>query len=113
HTKNFKAASNWVMGPVKSWLNEFRLTADEFPIPPTKLADLIALIDQGRVSYTIASQRLFQELLKNPNRSAFETAQQLNLLQDSDEESLGPLIDEVLKEFPLKVEEYRKGKKGI
>ena len=113
HTTNFKAASNWVMGPVKSYLNELNLKADEFPVPVRKLADLIALIDDGKVSYTVASQRLFPELFKNPNKSALEVAQQLNLIQDSSHDSLLPIIDEVIKEFPLKVEEYQNGKKGI
>ena len=40
-------------------------------------------------------------------------AQQLNVLQDSSLDSLQPIIDEVIKEFPLKVEEYKNGKKGI
>jgi aspartyl-tRNA(Asn)/glutamyl-tRNA(Gln) amidotransferase subunit B len=112
-TTNFKAASNWIMGPVKSYLNEFDLTADEFPMPAQKLADIIALIDGGKVSYTVASQHLFPEMLKNPNRSAFEVAQQLNVIQESNHDSLLPIIDEVIKEFPLKVEEYQNGKKGI
>jgi aspartyl-tRNA(Asn)/glutamyl-tRNA(Gln) amidotransferase subunit B len=112
-TENFKAASNWVMGPVKSYLNEFNLSAEEFPVPVPKMADLITLIDSGQVSYTVASQRLFPELLKNPNKSALEVARQLNLLQDSSHDSLQPIIDEVIKEFPLKVEEYQNGKKGI
>jgi aspartyl-tRNA(Asn)/glutamyl-tRNA(Gln) amidotransferase subunit B len=101
------------MGPVKSYLNEFNLAADEFPVPPQKLADLVALIETGQVSYTVASQRLFPEVLKNPNRTALEVAQQLNLIQESDHDSLLPIIDEVIKEFPLKVEEYQNGKKGI
>lgn len=113
HTQNFKASSNWVMGPVKSHLNDFNLSAEEFPIPAKKLAELISLIDTGKVSYTVASQRLFGELLKNPNKSALEVAQQLNLIQDSNQDSLMPIIEEVIKEFPLKVEEYKKGKKGI
>ena len=113
HTANYKAASNWVMGPVKSYLNEFSLSADEFPVPVQKMADLIALIDSGQVSFTVASQRLFPELLKNQNKSALEVARQLNLLQDSSLDSLQPIIDAVIKEFPLKVEEYQNGKKGI
>ncbi|MFZ6010086.1 MAG: Asp-tRNA(Asn)/Glu-tRNA(Gln) amidotransferase subunit GatB [Bacteroidota bacterium] len=113
HVNNFKAASNWVMGPVKSHLNEFNLSADEFPIPAKKLADLIQLIDDGKVSYTVASQHLFAELLKNPNKSAFEVAQQLNLIKDSSHDTILPIVEAVLKEFPLKVEEYKNGKKGI
>lgn len=113
YTQNFKAASNWVMGPVKSYLNGFNLSADEFPVPEQKMADLITLIDGGQVSYTVASQHLFAALLKNPNRSAVDVARQLNLLQESNHGALQPIIDEVIKEFPLKVEEYQNGKKGI
>jgi aspartyl-tRNA(Asn)/glutamyl-tRNA(Gln) amidotransferase subunit B len=42
-----------------------------------------------------------------------ELAHQLNLIQDSNLDSILPIIEEVIKEFPLKVEEYKKGKKGI
>jgi aspartyl-tRNA(Asn)/glutamyl-tRNA(Gln) amidotransferase subunit B len=110
---NYKAVSNWVMGPLKSSLNELNLAADEFPLKPSNLADLVNLVDSGNVSYTIASQRLFPELLKNPHKSPLELAQQLNLIQDSDQDSIMPIVEEVIKEFPLKVEEYKKGKKGI
>ena len=111
--QSYKAASNWVMGPIKSHLNEFNLSAVEFPIGPEKVAELIELVDHGKVSYTVASQRLFPELLKNPNSSALEVAQRLNLLQQSDHNSIMPIIDDVIKEFPLKVEAYKSGKKGI
>jgi aspartyl-tRNA(Asn)/glutamyl-tRNA(Gln) amidotransferase subunit B len=113
HTNNYKAASNWVMGPVKSYLNEFGLSAVKFPMKPAKLGELISLVEDGKVSYTVASQRLFPELLKNPNVSAAEMAERLNLIQDSDHSSISPIIEEVIKEFPLKVEAYKSGKKGI
>lgn len=113
HTSNYKSASNWVMGPIKSHLNEFDLTANEFPLEPQKLAELISLVEGGKVSYTVASQRLFPELLKNPRSSALEVAQRLNLIQESDHNSILPIIEDVIKEFPLKVEEYKSGKKGI
>jgi aspartyl-tRNA(Asn)/glutamyl-tRNA(Gln) amidotransferase subunit B len=112
-TKNYKAASNWVMGPVKSSLNELSLSADEFPISPKVLVELITLVEEGKLNFSVASQRVFPELLKNPNKSALEVAQQLNLIQESNHDAILPIIDEVLKEFPLKVEEYKNGKKGI
>jgi aspartyl-tRNA(Asn)/glutamyl-tRNA(Gln) amidotransferase subunit B len=112
-TKNYKAASNWVMGPVKSCLNELSLSAEEFPISPKVLVELITLVEEGKLNFSVASQRVFPELLKSPNKSALEVAQQLNLIQESNHDAILPIIDEVLKEFPLKVEEYKNGKKGI
>ena len=113
HTQNFKAAANWVMGPVKSHLNEFTLTADEFPLSARMLGELIGLVDEGKVSFSVASQRLFPELLKKRNKSAEEVAQQLNLIQESGTDLILPIVEGVIKEFPLKVEQYRNGKKGI
>ncbi|HTJ49826.1 MAG TPA: Asp-tRNA(Asn)/Glu-tRNA(Gln) amidotransferase subunit GatB [Cyclobacteriaceae bacterium] len=111
--KNYKAASNWVMGPVKSYLNELTLTADEFPLSPGIIADIIKIIDEGKINFAIASQRVFPELLKNPGKSPLEVAQQLNVIQDSNADSILPIIEEVIKQFPAKVDEYKNGKKGI
>jgi aspartyl-tRNA(Asn)/glutamyl-tRNA(Gln) amidotransferase subunit B len=113
HTTNFKAASNWLMGPVKSYLNERKVAANEFQLKPRALAGLIALIDNGKVNFSVASQKLFPELAANPSRTALEVAEALNLLQDSNTDAVLPIVKEVIKEFPLKVEEYRNGKKGI
>jgi aspartyl-tRNA(Asn)/glutamyl-tRNA(Gln) amidotransferase subunit B len=113
HQSNYKAVSNWVMGAVKSYLNDTNSSAEAFPVAPSVLAELITLVDEGKISYTVAAQRVFPELLQRSGQSAIEVAQQLNLLQDSNLDSIMPIIDEVLKEFPLKVEEYKKGKKGI
>lgn len=113
HTTNYKAASNWMMGPVKSYLNEHGEEATSFPIKPSVIAELIALIDQGKVSFTVASQKLFGELLANPDESPVQIATRLNLLQDSSADTILPIVKEVIKEFPLKVEEYKNGKKGI
>jgi aspartyl-tRNA(Asn)/glutamyl-tRNA(Gln) amidotransferase subunit B len=113
YCSNYKSASNWIMGPVKSYLNEHDLTADHFPLSPKTIAELIRLVDSGQVSYTMASQRLYPEILSNPGKTPMEVAQQLNLIQDSTSDSILPIIEEVLKEFPLKVEEYKNGKKGI
>jgi aspartyl-tRNA(Asn)/glutamyl-tRNA(Gln) amidotransferase subunit B len=113
YTKNYKAASNWVMGPVKSYLNELTLSADEFPLSAKIIAEIIKLIDEGKVNFASASQKVFPEMLKNPGKSPLEVAQQLNLIQDSSQDTIMPIIEDVIKEFPLKVEEYRNGKKGI
>ncbi len=113
HTFNFKAASNWIMGPVKSFLNDQNKKIEHFPISTKTMAELIGLIDEGKVSYTIAAQQIFPQLLTNSANSALQVAQQLNVLQDSRQDSLEPIIDDIIKEFPLKVEEFKNGKKGI
>lgn len=112
-TTNYKAAANWIMGPIKSYLNEVTLTASEMPVSVKTLAEIIQLIDVGKLNFSTASQRLFPELIKHPEKTAGEVAQDLNLIQNSDENSILPIIEQVLAEFPAKVKEYKKGKNGI
>lgn len=112
-TKSYKAASNWVMGPVKSFLNELTLHIKDYPVSPEKLAELIDMVDSRKVSHTVAQQSIYPELLITPTKSPLQIAKELNLLQDSNEDSLLPIIKEVLAEMPAKVAEYRSGKKGL
>ncbi len=113
HCKSFKAVSNWVMGPVKTYLNESTESGFHFPIAARTLAELIGIVEAGKVSFAAASQKLLPELIKQPGLTPLDLAQQLNLLQDSNEDSIMPIVEQVIKEFPLKVEEYKKGKKAI
>jgi len=112
-TSNPKAASNWVMGPVKSYLNEAGADVNAFPVTASVLAELIVLIESGRLSHTAAVQKVFPQLVLADGRTPVQVAEALNLVQDSDEASIQPIIKEVIREFPLKVEEYKNGKKGI
>ena len=112
-TKHFKAASNWIMGPVKSYLNQFSLSVAEFPISIKVLAELIELVEENKISFSNASHRVFPELIKHPTKSALEVAQQLDVIQDNSQDSIMPIIEEVLLAFPQKVKEYKSGKKGI
>lgn len=113
HTANYKAASNWVMGPVKSYLNEAGMSAAQFPVSPQAIADMIALIDDGKISFASASQKILPELISKAGESPIAVAEKMNLLQDSNQDTIGVIIDQVIREFPLKVEEFRNGKKGI
>lgn len=110
---NYKAVSNWVIGPVKSWLNENNKSINEFPLTAGQLADLIKLVDDGKVSYTAASGRLFQHLLSHPQENAGDAAEKLNLVQQSNASALEPIINDVLVKYADKVTEYKKGKKGL
>jgi aspartyl-tRNA(Asn)/glutamyl-tRNA(Gln) amidotransferase subunit B len=112
-TNNYKAASNWMMGPVKSYLNELTLHISDFPIGPRRLAELIDLVDQGKVSFSVASQKIYPILLEDRLKTPLEIAQAQNLIQESDEDSIKPFVESVLAENPAKVAEYKSGKKGL
>jgi aspartyl-tRNA(Asn)/glutamyl-tRNA(Gln) amidotransferase subunit B len=113
HTSGYKAASNWVLGPVRSWLNEHNKEIADFPLAPEKIARLVQLVDTGKLSFSTASSKLFPYLLQHPVREPEQAAAEQNLMQQSDVAALEPLIDEVLEKHAEKVNEYKKGKKGV
>ena len=108
-----KAAANWMLGPVKSWLNDNSADIDQIPVGPKALAALIRMVEEGKLSFSIASTRLFNELLKNPHKEPIQIAEEKNLLLDSNADRIENLIEEVLNKFPEKVKEFKKGKKGL
>jgi aspartyl-tRNA(Asn)/glutamyl-tRNA(Gln) amidotransferase subunit B len=112
-TTNYKSAANWVMGPIKAYLNERALTISEFTLDPKKIAELISLIDEGKVSNAAATQSIFPELMNNQTKTAEQIAKELDLLQNSNSNELQDLINEALSKYPEKIAEYKNGKIGL
>lgn len=113
HTKNYKLAANWMMGDIKSYLNEFGVEIDEFPLKPEQIASLIALIEEGKISTSVASQKIFPAFVKNPSTSPLALAEEMNLIQDSNEDAILGFINEVIKQHPSEVERYKNGEKQL
>ncbi len=112
-TTNYKGAANWVMGDVRSWVNERGLTMEQFPISAERLAGLVTLIDSGKVSHTIASQKLFPLMLEDTSLSAADLAEKHDLVQHTDEGLIESIMQQVMTTYPDKVQAYRNGNKGL
>jgi aspartyl-tRNA(Asn)/glutamyl-tRNA(Gln) amidotransferase subunit B len=110
HTKNTKSAANWVMVNVRSYLNEQALHIKQFIIKPAQIAEIIALIDEGKVSHSAAQQKIFPALIASPSSSVLSIAESLNLLQESNSNELQVWIDAAIAKFPEKIAEYKAGK---
>lgn len=113
HSKNYKAIANLIINKINPYCNEEGLSISNFPIDFPVLANFISLIDSGKVSNTIAYQRIFPELLIKPSAEPEAIAQELNLIQNADTDFLEDLIQDVLEKYPDKVATYKKGKKGL
>jgi aspartyl-tRNA(Asn)/glutamyl-tRNA(Gln) amidotransferase subunit B len=112
HTKNYKSAANWLMGDVKSFLNEKAINISEFPITAERIAGLINLIDSGKVSNNLASQKLFPAMLES-QESAAVIAEKNDWIQDSNEDNIAALVLEVFKENPSEFERFKAGEQKL
>ncbi|MCJ8209487.1 Asp-tRNA(Asn)/Glu-tRNA(Gln) amidotransferase subunit GatB [Mucilaginibacter sp. RS28] len=112
-TNNYKSAANWLMGPVKSYLNEQNITLADTGLTAQAISELIALVDGGKINNSNAAQKLFPAMIKQSGKTAGELAIELNLLMSDNGDELEGFIREALAKHPDKVKEYKKGKKGV
>jgi aspartyl-tRNA(Asn)/glutamyl-tRNA(Gln) amidotransferase subunit B len=112
-TKNYKAVANWLNGPVKEYLNERSTSVKEFTVSPAALADVIQLTNEGIINFSVASSKLLPALIEQPNVTAQQLAEKLQLIQTNDASEIEEWINTALSNLPDKVIEYKKGKKGL
>src|SRR5688572_22449738 len=105
---NPKAASNWVMGELLRTMKERSVTMAEVGLEPAALAGLIALIEKGTISSSIAKD-VFAKMYGS-GRSADEIVTADGLAQIGDEDALAAIVRGVVATHGDAVAQYRAGK---
>jgi aspartyl-tRNA(Asn)/glutamyl-tRNA(Gln) amidotransferase subunit B len=103
-----KPASNWIMGEVARTLKAVGRGIEESPVPPDRLAALIALVDRGTISGSIAKD-VFEKMFAS-GRTAADIVAAEGLTQIDDESQIVALIGEVLDRHADAVAQYRSGR---
>jgi len=86
---------------------------DEFVVEASRIASLINLIDEGKINFGIASQKIFPDLLRNPSLNIESFIQEKELALETSESGIDSLIHAALEKHSQKITEYKKGKKGL
>lgn len=112
-TKSYKTAANWLNGPIKSYLNKNAKRIDELKfMQPKDVAEIIELIESGKVSNSVAEQKIFPIKIEC-DKSALTIAEQNNLIQESDDDAIVDFIKQVIEQNPNEVERYKNGEKQL
>ena len=90
-------------------MNESNLSIEHSPIKPEVLSLLLKRIQDGTISNNGAKQ-LFEKLWVSPDIEIDASIESEGLKQVSDTGLIETMIDEVLKNNPVMVDEYRSGK---
>ncbi len=109
---DFKTGANFMNGCIKSHLNKYAITINELEITPKQLSNLINLITDGKISYSIANNKIFPEMLST-KKTAQEIAHNNNWIKESNDVMLKKYIEDAISKYPEKVSEYKNGKKGL
>ena len=100
-------------GAIKSYLNENAISIEDFAIEPKFIAELIHLIQNGKISNSIAEQKIFPEMTKNPTLSPLKIAEENNLIQESNDDAIVGFIQQVFDQNPNEVNRYKNGEKQL
>ncbi|MEO8682644.1 MAG: Asp-tRNA(Asn)/Glu-tRNA(Gln) amidotransferase GatCAB subunit B, partial [Vicinamibacterales bacterium] len=105
---NPKASSNWIMGEILRTMKEQAIGIEAVAVSAAALAGLVAIVEQGTVSSTVAKDVLAKMLATG--RAAADIVAADGLAQISDASSLAPLVQGVLAAHPDVIAEIRAGK---
>lgn len=113
HTSSYKMASNWVMGALKSHLNDKQQNFNDVAVPAKEIAAIINLVAQKEINNSQAKNKLFAALILRPDAKVADLVEELNLIHKRSDDELAGFITAALEKFPEKVKEYHNGKKGV
>ena len=113
HSKAYKSISNWLMGPVKSHLNENNQSITEFELSPKVLAEIVELVESGTLTHNLAAHQLFPLAIENSEKSPAQLVEEHGWLNAQSGDELNQWVLEAIAAYPDKVTEYKKGKKGL
>jgi len=106
--KNVQLLFNYLSSDIRGLINEQKISIKELNITPENFADLIVLISSGEISSRSAKDILREMFLTGLDPR--QIIEQKGLKQVSDEGSLKQTIEEIIKENPKAVEDFKKGK---
>ena len=106
-----KLASNWITGDIAAYVNSNRLTYGELPFRPEQLAEMVQLIDGGKISGKIAKDILPELLEKGGSPKAIVDERGLGMI--SDPAAITAIVEELLAAHPAEVEAFRGGKNKL
>ena len=110
-TVDAKAVANWLMGDISAHLNANKLSVNALPLGPGGLAELVALIQGGRISGKIAKEILPELLAQGGTPGAIVERRGLAMITDPD--LIEAIVAELLAAHPEEVALFRGGKNKL
>lgn len=106
-----KRVSNWMMNEVLRLLNERGLSVKDLKLSPAYLADIIRLVDDGKINNATGKSLLAK--VQDSGVAPNEIVQKEGLAQVSDEGAIQAAVQKVVASAEKECESYRAGKTGL
>jgi len=102
---------NWVLRDVMGYLKDNKITIQEFKVTPERLAQLIAMIQEGAINNNVAKEVF--ELVAQTGAQPVAIVEEKGLKQIGSVEELETIIKTIVDQNPTQVAEYKSGKERL
>jgi aspartyl-tRNA(Asn)/glutamyl-tRNA(Gln) amidotransferase subunit B len=106
-----RPVANWILTELLGALNAGSLSITASPMPPDRLARLVALVEKGTISGKIGKE-IFEESYRT-GEEPLAIVERRGVQQISDEAFLWAIVERIVAANPKQAQDYRNGKDGI
>jgi len=110
-TSSPKLSASWILNDLMSYLNKEGKDINDSNIDAARLAELITLINDGKIS-TKQAKEVF-EIMKTSGDKPSDIASSKGMVQISDTSSIDTWVKEVLDENPSVIEQFKNGRTNV
>ena len=108
-----RLAGGWLTSKLMGAMNERKIDIRILKIRPENFAELVALVYAGRVNSTNAQKILAEMLDSGVNLDPTHIMEEKGYGQVSDEGTVGAVVDEIIKNYPDQVAQFKAGKEPL
>ncbi len=106
-----KPVANWILGELLRLMNLSGESLQDVKVRPAQIAELVALVDSGVLSSTMAKD-VFEQMYSTGD-SPEKIAQESGAIQISDSDAIAGAVAEAISANPKPVEDYLEGKEAV
>lgn len=110
-SNNPKKVSNWIMSELLRVVNDKGCDIFDAGLSPENLAEIITLIDSGKISGKIAKD-VFEEVIETGKKPS-AIIEQKGLVQISDDKELESIIKRIIENSPKETERFKNGEQKL
>jgi len=111
--RDARLTSSFMTNQLLPYLQLIGRQVDQLTLPQDHVISYIQMIKDGKVSASIANQRLWPAICNDHAANPLTLAEDLGILVNADESFLDDLVAQVIAANPDQVAQYRKGKKNL
>lgn len=105
----YRKVVNWILGPFLGALNEKGIELKDVKVTPENFAALVKMVNEGKITNLVAKDLLSDIMERGGDPE--KIVEEKGLASVSGKNELEGIVDEVIKENPKPVDDFKQGKK--